>query len=1063
MNIVSNVWVETVVGGAIASILAAVIIAALVGRVPSFSAIYKEALRKICKENSLSQREVSVLQRALKKRAVKEAIETVATGPGAEAERLCQAIGELSMPPSQLCNPLYAANIVSQWLENVQRVAGTNKYRTYHDRVRDRSPYFDPPSVPLGVTATPGEQEVTLRWELPPSADVVKTLRYYHIERATTQQGPFTEIKRIPANLTTALSFTDTDLTRGTTYYYTLFTESKVLKRSGKSPPLAVTLSNVPMLANLATGNSLATSEQPRSTHALSVPAVSSTFFTPLERLRIEGGRCVGREEELALLQQAFAAPDCRMILIKGFGGLGKTTLGARFASDVSSHYHVLWLKCGGLPPTCDSFLREVGKFALERCQYPYLEASLGNLQASLIEKERALCDFLTWVDTSHENSHPIAFFFDDFHKIEDSSLKQLVLNVLACSVRFKLVLMIRFLPTELQGLVDQLRSIQLNGFSLAGCRALLEMYANDHPALKELTEEQLQHIWKLTAGVPTALKIFISLTRKLTIEDLLAELPRLTTATQVQWFDKLYHELSPREHQIAADISIFRRPTSRQALISVSSFSNAEEIIDSLQDRFLLTFDGRRYFLHDLWAEYTRQYLSEADRRALHRKAARFYRELASSNNRDVVMCRLESCYHSIEAEDIMETEEVLIPIAGTLRAWGNHQELMNILGRIERSLQQQYKRPLVLQLQLEKYAVLYAYGEVEAAIAGLKELIARSTSELEIKAHLELGWIYSETGNWQEAERCFERGQQLAQTAGIPTLEEEALYRLRYIYYSTCLYEKALEYDKQRLDVLRKMEPTPEVREAIAYTYHDLGNIYRERGYLDQALEYYNHYLELWQHEDNLPHSHGGWEIYDVGQIYRDQGRYKEAYEQFERALQLFEQMHFLYGIAHVKTELGRVGVRLGDADVALRNVEEAISILRKVKGETGEAYALGALGQIYLYLGQLDQALHYLLEAREKAKNLQSTNGVAAACHQIALVYERHGKQLYLSNALDADIRTYFFEARENILQAQKLYAEIKARPDIHGLQDDALRIEQACREYEEKHPNTETHSA
>lgn len=814
--------------------------------------------------------------------------------------------------------------------------------------------------------------------------------------------------------------------------------------------------SNVPTLANLAT------IEQPRSTHALSVPAVSSTLFTPLERLRIEGGRCVGREEELALLQQAFAAPDCHMILIEGFGGLGKTTLGARFASDVSSDYHVLWLKCGSLPPTCDSFLREVGKFALERCQYPYLEASLENLQASLREKERALHDFLTWVDTSHENSHPIAFFFDDFHNIEDSSLKKLVLNLLAYSVRLKLVLMIRFLPTELQGPVDQLRSIRLQGFALAGCQALLEMYASSYPALEELTEEQLQRIWKLTAGVPAALKIFISLTRKLTIEDLLAELPRLTTATQVQWFDKLYHELTPREQQIAADISIFRRPTSRQALISVSSFSNAEEMIDSLQDRFLLTFDGRRYFLHDLWAEYTRQYLSEADTRALHRKAACFYRELASPNHHDVVMCRLESCHHSIEAENITEAEEVLIPIAETLRAWGSYEDLVDILDRIEHSLQQ-YKRPLALPLRLEKYAVLYAYGEVEAALTGFKELVAGSAGESEIKAYLELGLIYSQTGNWQEAERCCERGRQLAQLTGIPALEEEALRRLQRISYFTCLYDKVLEYNQQRLDVLHRMEPTSEVREVIAGTYHDIGNIYRERGYLNQALEYYTSSLELWQQEGNLQRISVSWEIYDIGQIYRDQGQYKEAYEQFERALQLFEQMHFLSGIAHVKIELGRVGVRLGSADIALRNVEEAIRILRKVKAESSEAYALNALGQIYLYLGQLDQALHYLLEAREKEKSLQGTKGIAEACHQIALVQERRGKQLHLSHAPDTDIRACFFEARENILQAQKLYAEIKARPDIHGLQDNALRIEQSCCEYEEKHPNTETPSA
>src|SRR6202142_4150248 len=81
------------------------------------------------------------------------------------------------------------------------------------------SPGAVPASVPVGVPATaptppglsaiPGNAQVSLMWSASSGATS------YHVKRATTSGGPYTQVA-VP----TSTSYTDTSLTNGTTYYY---------------------------------------------------------------------------------------------------------------------------------------------------------------------------------------------------------------------------------------------------------------------------------------------------------------------------------------------------------------------------------------------------------------------------------------------------------------------------------------------------------------------------------------------------------------------------------------------------------------------------------------------------------------------------------------------------------------------------------------------------------------------------------------------------------------------------------------------------------------------------
>ncbi len=71
------------------------------------------------------------------------------------------------------------------------------------------TPVASPPPAPTGLSATPGNAQVTLTWNASAGATT------YNLKRSTANGGPYSTVASL-----TAANYTDTMVTNGTTYYY---------------------------------------------------------------------------------------------------------------------------------------------------------------------------------------------------------------------------------------------------------------------------------------------------------------------------------------------------------------------------------------------------------------------------------------------------------------------------------------------------------------------------------------------------------------------------------------------------------------------------------------------------------------------------------------------------------------------------------------------------------------------------------------------------------------------------------------------------------------------------
>jgi len=242
---------------------------------------------------------------------------------------------------------------------------------------------------------------------------------------------------------------------------------------------------------------------------------------------------------------------------------------------------------------------------------------------------------------------------------------------------------------------------------------------------------------------------------------------------------------------------------------------------------------------------------------------------------------------------------------------------------------------------------------GDYDCAIkVGLKAI----EREGSFAAYFITGRAYYEMGEPNKALMYLEKVKELAQDQ----VEFGAVYNmLGQSYGDIGNSDKALYCLSQHLKIARKLND----KVVIATSLNNIAVIFRDKGDLDKALEYYKESLEYWPTGDLS----GLGTIYNnIATVYGYKQDYTNAIAYFKKAINYSQKGGNYIGVGSIKINLGHTYREVKNYQDAKKELLEGLKMVQIAGNKYGEGHGHFYLAKLYLDLGQYKTAKDHCLKA-------------------------------------------------------------------------------------------------
>ena len=721
------------------------------------------------------------------------------------------------------------------------------------------------------------------------------------------------------------------------------------------------------------------------------------TLDSHLNNLPIQPTAFIGREKEVAAVQQQLLRRDVRLLTLTGPGGVGKTRLGLQAAAELSEHFaDGTWFV--SLAPTSDPDLVIPAIAQTLDVREARGRSLLDQLKAALREKQ-------------------VLLLLDNFEQVVSAATQ--VADLLGACPRLKVLVTSREalhvraeheFPVPTLALPDPKHLPDLAALSQYEAVALFIERAQAVKPDFQVTNANAPAVAEICTrldGLPLAIELAAARSKLFPPQALLTRLeqrlPLLTRSVRdvparqqtlrqtIQWS---YDLLTAQEQRLFRRLSVFAGGCSWQAIevLSTSFGDETAPVLDavaSLIDKNLLRQtapegEEPRLTLLETIREYGLEALSTSVEMATARQAhAAYYLALAEEaarwyNGPQIAewLERLAREYDnlrtatewSLDPAQVGPLLDMAIRLGEALtNFWWIRGRLREAQGFLEQVLaRSKGVAPSARARILEKAAgFAFALGDLDRAEAELQESLT----------------LYRELGDIRGMASSLENTAAIAQRKGanlaviIPQLEE-----------CLALYRELGDQDTIAWSLL-----------SLADHVSTQGDYRRGNVLFEESLAIFRELQSKLGIADCLKQS-ALWLFFGA------QGDQATIHTRLEESLATYKELDHKVGIAFCCWVKGWVAFRQGDTDTARELLEQCLALFRETRDPWLTCWALAYLGRIKAHQGELTAALTLIEESLAMARALD--NWPRAFClERLAIVAAAQGKHTWVARLLGA----------------------------------------------------------
>ncbi len=206
-----------------------------------------------------------------------------------------------------------------------------------------------------------------------------------------------------------------------------------------------------------------------------------------------------------------------------------------------------------------------------------------------------------------------------------------------------------------------------------------------------------------------------------------------------------------------------------------------------------------------------------------------------------------------------------------------------------------------------------------------------------------------------------------------------------MKYQFYQHDLIKKALKKNPSQ-DVEKVLN------ESLSVSLNNIGYIYKQKGKIETALDYYNRALKMQKKVGDK--SRMAQTLNNMGVIQQNQGKISSALESYYHALKLQEELNDSLGIASSYFNIGSLHYRLEDYDMALSYYQKALKVYKGLGSKKGISNVYNNMGVLYKEKGDFTSALNFYKKCIKLKKEIGETPGLIDSYINIGTMYSLLG---------------------------------------------------------------------